>query len=116
MPIRTRSAVLLGTLLFAAAMAAGTPPSGIAAVPQRAPADRLTQQPTADRLVLTRPLEDFPLGRMAEAVKEHAHLLAQLESGTPRSVEAAVARNIENGGAAIIAHMQSTRELAFSAA
>lgn len=69
-----------------------------------------------DRLVLTRPLEDFPLGRMGEAVKEHAHLLAQLESGTPRSVEAAVARNIENGGAAIIAHMQSARELAFSPA
>jgi len=69
-----------------------------------------------DRLILTRPLEDFPLGRMGEAVKEHAQLLAQIEGGNARRVEAAVARNIENGGAAIIAHMQSTRELAFSAA
>jgi len=69
-----------------------------------------------DRLILTRPLEDFPLGRMGEAVKEHEQLLVQIEEGTPRAVEAAVARNIENGGAAILAHMQSTRELSFAPA
>ncbi|HZZ92222.1 MAG TPA: GntR family transcriptional regulator [Usitatibacter sp.] len=67
-----------------------------------------------DRLILTRPLEDFPLGRMGEAVAEHAHLLAQLESGTARSVEAAVTRNISNGGAAIVAHMQSTPHFSLS--
>jgi DNA-binding GntR family transcriptional regulator len=64
-----------------------------------------------DRLILTRPLEDFPLDRMGEAVAEHAQLLAQLESGTARGVEAAMARNVQNGGAAIVAHMQSTAKM-----
>jgi len=67
-----------------------------------------------DRLILTRPMEDFPLDRMGTAVDEHALALAQLESGTPRTFEAAVARNIHDGGAAILAHMESTRSLAFS--
>ena len=69
-----------------------------------------------DRLILTRPMEDFPLDRMGAAVEEHAQALAQLESGTPRAFEAAVARNIHDGGAAILAHMESTRSLAFSPA
>jgi len=68
-----------------------------------------------DRLILTRPIEDFPLDRMSQAVGEHAEMLARFESGTPREVEAAVVRNIQDGGAAILAHMQSTRELAFAA-
>jgi DNA-binding GntR family transcriptional regulator len=69
-----------------------------------------------DRLILTRPMEDFPLDRMGKAVDEHSEVLAQLESGTPRAFEGAVARNIHDGGAAILAHMESTRSLAFSAA
>ena len=69
-----------------------------------------------DRLILTRPLEDFPLDRMAQAVAEHAQALAQLESGTARAFEAAMARNIHDGGAAILAHMESTRQLDFSPA
>jgi DNA-binding GntR family transcriptional regulator len=68
-----------------------------------------------DRLILTRPLEDFPLDRRSHAVAEHAEVMAQLESGTPRGFEAAIVRNIQDGGAAILAHMQSTRELALAA-
>jgi DNA-binding GntR family transcriptional regulator len=68
-----------------------------------------------DRLILTRPLESFPLDRRSHAVAEHAEVMAQLESGTPRGFEAAVVRNIRDGGAAILAHMESTRELAFAA-
>jgi DNA-binding GntR family transcriptional regulator len=68
-----------------------------------------------DRLILTRPIEDFPLDRMGKAVAEHAEMLAQFESGTPRSVESAVARNIERGSAAILDHMRSTQELGFPA-
>lgn len=69
-----------------------------------------------DRLILTRPMEDFPLDRMGKAVAEHAEALAHLESGTPRAFEAAVARNIHDGGAAILSHMESTRSLSFSPA
>lgn len=60
-----------------------------------------------DRLILTRPIEDFPLGRMGEAVAEHSDLLAQLHSGTVRGSEVAMARNVQNGCAAILAHMRA---------
>ena len=60
-----------------------------------------------DRLILTRPIEDFPLGRMGEAVAEHSDLLAQLHSGTLRGSEVAMARNVQNGCAAILAHMRA---------
>jgi len=60
-----------------------------------------------DRLILTRPIEDFPLGRMSEAVEEHSQILAQMQSGTARGAEAAMMRNVRNGGAAIVAHMHS---------
>jgi DNA-binding GntR family transcriptional regulator len=60
-----------------------------------------------DRLILTRPIEDFPLGRMGEAIDEHSDLLAQLHSGTARGAEVAMTRNVHNGCAAILAHMRA---------
>jgi len=64
-----------------------------------------------DRLILTRPIEDFPLGRMGEAIAEHSDLLAQLHSGTTRGTEVAMARNVQNGCAAILAHMRAEADL-----
>ena len=60
-----------------------------------------------DRLILTRPIEDFPLDRMGEAVAEHSAMLAQFRSGDARGAEAAMMRNVHNGCAAIVAHMRS---------
>lgn len=60
-----------------------------------------------DRLILTRPIGDFPLGRMGEAIAEHSDLLAQLQSGTARGAEVAMARNVHNGCAAILTHMRA---------
>ena len=68
-----------------------------------------------DRLILTRPLEDFPLNRMREAVEEHAALVAAFERGAARAVEEAVTRNVRNGGAAIVAHMVAARDFGVGA-
>ncbi|HEX4781113.1 MAG TPA: GntR family transcriptional regulator [Usitatibacter sp.] len=68
-----------------------------------------------DRLILTRPIEDFPLDRMREAVAEHAEMLARFESGTLGELEAALMRNIDNGGAAIVAHMRSHSDFGIAA-
>jgi DNA-binding GntR family transcriptional regulator len=65
-----------------------------------------------DRLILTRPLEDFPLHRMAEAVEEHEALLVAFEKGKARAVEEALMRNVQRGGDAIIGHMASARDFA----
>ena len=69
-----------------------------------------------DRLILTRPLEDFPLNRMKEAVDEHAALLAAFARGSAKGVEDAVRNNLHRGAAAIVAHMGSTRDFAMPAA
>jgi len=66
-----------------------------------------------DRLILTRPIEDFPLNRMGEAVDEHAALLAAFERGDMRLVENAMRRNVQRGGAAIVAHMRRPRDFDF---
>ncbi|HUI98834.1 MAG TPA: GntR family transcriptional regulator [Usitatibacter sp.] len=68
-----------------------------------------------DRLILTRPIEDFPLGRMAEAVAEHSDLLAQFQSGTARAAGAAMDRNVGNGCAAIVGHMRSETDFTIPA-
>jgi len=65
-----------------------------------------------DRLILTRPIEDFPLGRMGEAVAEHAAVLAQFRSGTVAEAEAALVRNIDRGCESIVAHMRSHAQFA----
>jgi DNA-binding GntR family transcriptional regulator len=69
-----------------------------------------------DRLLLTRPIEDFPLHRMHEAVQEHAEVLAQLEQGTVRGFEAAVTKNIQQGRQAILAHLRSPADFSILAA
>lgn len=68
-----------------------------------------------DRLILTRPIEDFPLGRMAEAVAEHAAVLAQFRDGSIADAQAALVRNIDRGCESIVAHMRSTAQFAIPA-
>jgi DNA-binding GntR family transcriptional regulator len=65
-----------------------------------------------DRLILTRPIEDFPLNRMKEAVDEHAVLLSAFARGSARGVEDAIRNNLHRGAAAIVAHMASARDFA----
>ena len=67
-----------------------------------------------DRLILTRPIEDFPLNRMAEAVAEHAALLSAFERGSARLVDEAMRRNVQRGCAAIVAHMRHPRDFDFA--
>ena len=69
-----------------------------------------------DRLILTRPLEDFPLHRMHEAVEEHEALVAAFERGKARDAEEAVRHNVHRGGAAIVSHMANTRDFDFAPA
>ena len=64
-----------------------------------------------DRLILTRPIEDFPMGRMGEAVAEHAAVLAHLQTGNAGEAAAALIRNIDQGCEAIVAHMRSQARL-----
>jgi DNA-binding GntR family transcriptional regulator len=63
-----------------------------------------------DRLILTRPIEGFPVNRMGAAVREHEQILAAFESGSVRAAVDAVQRNIDNGSAAIVEHLQSLEE------
>ena len=65
-----------------------------------------------DRLILTRPIEDFPLNRMKEAVDEHAALLAAFARGNAKGVEEAIRNNLQRGAAAIVAHMAGARDFA----
>jgi DNA-binding GntR family transcriptional regulator len=62
-----------------------------------------------DRLILTRPIEGFPVNRMALAVREHAGVLEAFEGDDARLGAAALVGNNDRGGAAIVKHM---RELA----
>lgn len=63
-----------------------------------------------DRLILTRPIEGFPVNRMKVAVREHEQILAAFESGSARSAVEAIQRNIDRGSAAIVEHLQSLEE------
>ncbi len=64
-----------------------------------------------DRLILTRPIEGFPIDRTPIAVAEHCEILSAFESGAAREVKQSVIRNIDNGRAAIVAHLRSRSEL-----
>ena len=66
-----------------------------------------------DRLILTRPIEGFPVNRMAVAVREHAQILAAFESGTAKSATDALMRNIDNGSSAIVKHLRSLEEFSY---
>jgi DNA-binding GntR family transcriptional regulator len=63
-----------------------------------------------DRLILTRPMEGFPIHRTRTAIAEHAAMLAAFESGNARRAAEAIGCNVDNGCAAIVAHMQSLHE------
>jgi DNA-binding GntR family transcriptional regulator len=67
-----------------------------------------------DRLILTRPIEGFPVNRMAIAVREHAEIVAAFESGTAKSAGDALLRNIEKGSSAIVKHLRSLEEFSFA--
>jgi DNA-binding GntR family transcriptional regulator len=59
-----------------------------------------------DRLILTRPIEGFPVNRMALAVREHAAVLEAFEGTDARRAADALVGNVDRGGAAIVTHMQ----------
>lgn len=63
-----------------------------------------------DRLILTRPIEGFPIHRTPIAVAEHGDILAAFESGIARGVRQSMLRNIENGREAIVQHLRGMRE------
>lgn len=62
-----------------------------------------------DRLILTRPIEGFPVNRMKLAVEEHARIVEAFETGTAKSAVEAVLCNIERGGTAVAAHLAHMR-------
>ena len=63
-----------------------------------------------DRLILTRPIEGFPIHRTPVAVAEHGEILAAFESGVTRAARQAMVRNIDNGRAAIVQHLRGMRQ------
>lgn len=63
-----------------------------------------------DRLILTRPMEGFPIHRTPIAVAEHGDILAAFESGRPKAARQSMVHNIENGCAAIVRHLRSLSE------
>ena len=65
---------------------------------------------TFDRLILTRPMDGFPVSRMKAALDEHKAILAAFEARRPKAVVEAVAKNVEEGGAAIVAHLRRLDE------
>jgi DNA-binding GntR family transcriptional regulator len=68
-----------------------------------------------DRLILTRPIDGFPVNRMAIAVEEHGQILAAFERGTAKSAGDALQRNIDNGSSAIVKHLRSLEDFSFAA-
>jgi DNA-binding GntR family transcriptional regulator len=63
-----------------------------------------------DRLILTRPIEGFPIHRTPIAVAEHGEILAAFESGVAKGVRQSMLRNIENGREAIVQHLRGMKE------
>lgn len=62
-----------------------------------------------DRLILTRPIEGFPIHRTPIAVIEHGEILSAFESGIPAAAKRCVVRNIDNGSAAIVQHLRGLK-------
>jgi DNA-binding GntR family transcriptional regulator len=62
---------------------------------------------TFDRLILTRSIDGFPVSRMPRAVAEHEAIVAAFETARAGVAVEAVTVNIDNGGAAIVEHLQS---------
>lgn len=62
-----------------------------------------------DRLILTRPIEGFPIHRTPIAVSEHGEILSAFESGVARAARQAMVRNIDNGRTAIVQHLRGMR-------
>ena len=63
-----------------------------------------------DRLILTRPIEGFPIHRTPIAVAEHGAMLAAIESGITKAARQSMVRNIDNGRAAIVQHLRGIRQ------
>ena len=63
-----------------------------------------------DRLILTRPIEGFPIHRTPIAVAEHGEILAAFESGVAKGVRQSMLRNIENGREAIVQHLRGMKD------
>jgi DNA-binding GntR family transcriptional regulator len=63
-----------------------------------------------DRLILTRPIDGFPVNRMSLAVQEHEEILAAFERHDARAAADAVVRNIDNGSVAIVEHLRMLQE------
>lgn len=59
-----------------------------------------------DRLILTRPIDGFPIQRTRIAVAEHGEILSAFESGAAKAVRQCLLCNIDNGCAAITHHMR----------
>ena len=63
-----------------------------------------------DRLILTRPMDGFPVNRMKLAVEEHAQIVRQFEVGSAKGAAEAVLANIERGGGAVVEHLKTMKE------
>jgi len=67
-----------------------------------------------DRLILTRPIDGFPLDQRSAGLEEHARILAAFEGGDQPAAVDAVVRNIDRGGAAIIEHLRTLQQFDMS--
>ncbi|HYF59851.1 MAG TPA: FCD domain-containing protein [Burkholderiaceae bacterium] len=67
-----------------------------------------------DRLILTRPLEGFPVNRMRAALDEHAAILAAFEGDSARAAEEAMLANVDRGCRAIVDHMQRIQDFSLA--
>jgi len=65
-----------------------------------------------DRLILTRPIEGFPINRSEVAVREHERIVTAFAGADARAASEAVEANIANGSAAIVAYMAATLDFA----
>jgi DNA-binding GntR family transcriptional regulator len=63
-----------------------------------------------DRMILTRSMDGFPSSRMTDAVLEHEKIVSAFEGNSAKGALEALSRNIENGGAAIFAHLMSLEQ------
>ena len=70
---------------------------------------------TFDRLILTRPLDGFPVDRMSFAVAEHEAILTAFEGESAKAAAAALGRNIEHGAAAIIKYLNTLEDFSVTA-
>lgn len=66
-----------------------------------------------DRLILTRPIEGFPIHRTPIAVEEHGEILAAFESGVLKAARQSVIRNVDNGRTSIAEHLRSLKSFSY---